>query len=195
MAWRRVLEAPARGVRALRDRRVALGLASGIVVGAGVATLVAVALWPEGRQPSLGSVAIDPPAAHPGPFIVQAKEFRCGMAEIVGTHAEFYPKRGQYCRVRVDVTADDATEDYWDSLQQQLTMSNGTTIGADLDAMHIKRQPLQILLGGHETLEFDLWFDVARGAEPTALVVRPAAGSPADSIALPAHVFPYGAAG
>lgn len=195
MPWRRVVGAPRNALRALRERRVAVALGAGLVVGIGGTALVTALVWPEGRQPSLGSVLVDPPAVHPGPFIVQAREFRCGLAEIVGTHAEFYPKRGQYCRVRVDVTADEAAEDYWDSLQQQIRMSNGFVVGADLDAMHVKRQPLQILLGGHETLEFDLWFDVPQGAEPAALLVRAAAGDPQSAVSLPAHSFPFGAAG
>jgi hypothetical protein len=195
MSWRRFLEVPSRILRPFRDRRVAIGTAAGLVVGAGVTALVAAMLWPAGWQPSLGAVLVDPPPVRPGPFIVQTREFRCGLAEIVGTHAEFYPKRGQYCRVRVDVTADEAAEDYWDSLQQQLKMSDGTAVGADLDAMHIKRQPLQILLGGHETLEFDLWFDAPKDAQPTSLLVRFTAADPQITIALPAHTFPYGAAG
>jgi hypothetical protein len=177
------------------SRQVVLALATGLVVGAGTAVGIAAALWPQGRQPSVGSIPVSAPAVRTGPFQVQAREMRCGLAEIVGTHAEFYPKQGQFCRVRVDVTAEEADEDTWDSLIQQLATTGGATTSASLDAMHIKRQPLQISLGGYATLETDLWFDVPKTAQPTQLLVRSTAADSPAAIPLPQHTWPFGAAG
>lgn len=175
--------------------RVVLALAMGLAVGAGTASGVAAALWPEGRQPSTGSVLVHAPAVRTGPFLVQARELRCGLAEIVGTHAEVYPEHGQFCRVRVDVTIEDAAEDTWDSLLQQVATTGGADVDASLDAMHVKRQPLQFTLGGYATIEMDLWFDVPKAAQPTKLLVRDMATDSAAAIALPQHSWPFGAAG
>ena len=176
-------------------RRVVIALAAGLVVGAGAASGIAAALWPQGRPPSLGSTPVDAPAVRSGPFLVQARELRCGLGEIVGTHAEFYPKRGQFCRVRVAITADEAAEDTWDSLLQQLATADGASAGTSLDAMHVKRQPLQITLGGHVTLETDLWFDLPKNAQPSRLLIRDTAADSPASIALPHHSWPFGATG
>lgn len=175
--------------------RIVLALAVGLFVGAGVASGVAVGLWPEGRQPSVGSVLVDAPAVRSGPFVVQGRELRCGLAEIVGTHAEFYPKQGQFCRVRVDITADEAAEDTWDSLLQQLVAADGASAGTSLDAMHVKRQPLQITLGGYSTLEIDLWFDLPKSAQPSKLLVRATASDSPAIIPLQQHSWPFGATG
>jgi hypothetical protein len=172
-----------------------LALVAGLAIGAGTAAGVAAALWPQGRQPSTGSILVNAPAVHTGPFLVQPREMRCGLAEIVGTHAEFYPKQGQFCRVRVNITVEDAAEDTWDSQLQQLATADGASQATSFDAMHVKRQPLQFSLGGHAALEIDLWFDVPETAQPTKLLVRATAADSPAAIALPRHSWPFGAAG
>jgi hypothetical protein len=174
---------------------VVLALAAGLVLGAGAASGIAAAMWPQGRQASVGSILLDAPAVHSGPFLVQAREMRCGLGEIVGTHAEFTPKLGQFCRVRVDVTAEEAAEDTWDSLLQQVATADGASTGASLDAMHVKRQPLQITLGGHAMVEMDLWFDLPQAAQPSDLLIRATATDTPAAIPLPRHTWPFGAAG
>lgn len=174
---------------------VVLALVAGLAVGGGIAAGVAAAVWPEGRQASTGSVLVEAHAVQAGPFLVQAEELRCGLGEIVGTHAEYFPKQGQFCRVRVKITAEDRAEDSWDSESQQVASSDGAHVGISMDAMHVKRQPLQFSLGGGATVEMDLWFDLPRGAQPTDLLVRATANDPSVGIPLPRHDWPFGAAG
>jgi hypothetical protein len=174
---------------------VVLALTAGLAIGAGTAAGIAAALWPQSRQPSLGSIPVNAPAAKTGPFLVQARELRCGLGEIVGTHAEFYPKQGQFCRVRVAITVEDADEDPWDSQLQQVATTYGGNQGTSSDAMHVKRQPLQFWLGGYATIEMDLWFDLPKNAQPTELLLRTAATDSPAAIPLPSHTWPFGAAG
>lgn len=190
-SWRR---APGAG-SGTSHRRWILALVAGLAIGAGTVCGIAVALWPQGRQPSAGSISVDAPAVRTGPFLVQALELRCGLAEIVGTHAEFYPKQGQFCRVRVDVTVEEAAEETWDSLVQQLATTSGASVSVGLDAMHVKRQPLRFSLGGYASVEMDLWFDLPKAAQPTELLVRDTATDSPTAIALPRHTWPFGATG
>lgn len=176
-------------------RGVVLALVAGLAIGAGTAAGVAAALWPQGRRASTGSVLVEAPAVRTGPFVVQGQELRCGLAEIVGTHAEYFSKQGQFCRVRVRISVDDRAEDTWDSQLQQVASADGAETGISMDAMHVKRQPLQFSLGGHATIEIDLWFDLPRTAQPTKLLVRAAAADPPAAVPLPHHTWPFGAAG
>jgi hypothetical protein len=194
-SWRRAPRASPAEHGASPRWRVVLALVAGLAIGAGTASGIAAALWPEGRQPSTGSVLIDAPAVRTGSFLVQGRELRCGLSEIVGTHAEYFSKQGQFCRVRVKISVDDRAEDTWDSQIQQIAWADGAQTSTSTDAMHVKRQPLQFSLGGQASLEIDLWFDVPRTAQPTKLVVHAAAADSGTAIPLPRHTWPFGAAG
>jgi hypothetical protein len=40
------------------------------------------------------------------------------------------------------------------------------------DAMLIKRQPEDVLLGGHDEAQFELWYDLAPATRPAAVALR-----------------------
>jgi hypothetical protein len=180
-------------------RRLVAAALTGALVGAGIAAAVAAWLWPAAGSPaSAGSVPVHAAAVRTGPFLVEARELRCGLAEIVGTHAEFYPRSGQFCRVRVRVTAEEADVDAWDSRLQELGLTpqeTADTAPVSFDAMSIKRQPLGFSLGGYATLEFDLWFDVPKAATASALLLRDTAASRPTAVPLPRRTWPFGATG
>ena len=105
-----------------------------------------------------------------GHLVIQALAARCGIASITGTHAEYTPQR-PLCQVRIRVAFNDADFHTFDTDAQRLVMKDGTELAPAHDVMNIKRQPHSLSLGGHSTLELDLWFEPAIGAQATALRV------------------------
>ena len=105
-----------------------------------------------------------------GHLVIQALAARCGIASITGTHAEYTPQR-PLCQVRIRVSFNDADFHSFNTEDQRLVMKDGSSIAPAHDVMNIKRQPQAISLGGHSTLELDLWFEPALGAQAAALRV------------------------
>jgi hypothetical protein len=93
------------------------------------------------------------------------------MDRIVGSHAEWEPK-GRYIRVRLVAVNTDHSSVGFDTARQQLVTSDGVVHGVDPQAMLIERQPGQFDLGANVRIEFDLFFDVPRDAEPRTLRVH-----------------------
>jgi hypothetical protein len=89
---------------------------------------------------------------------------RCGIVGVTGSHAEFVPKR-PLCHLRLRITADDATAHAVTLADQQLVLSDGTRVSLSPDAMHVKRQPTEVLLGARNAAEVDLWWEPPVGAK------------------------------
>ncbi|HEV2780148.1 MAG TPA: hypothetical protein VGX25_12215 [Actinophytocola sp.] len=93
-----------------------------------------------------------------------------GISSLVGSHAEWNAK-GQYYRIRLVITNVGRSSVPFDTARQLLVLSNGSTVAPDPQAMLIKRQPGQFDLGAAVRVEFDLYYDIAKDATPTALRV------------------------
>ena len=89
---------------------------------------------------------------------------RCGIVGVTGSHAEFLPKR-PLCHLRLRITADDATAHTVLLADQKLVLADGTLVGLSPDAMHVKRQPPNVLLGARNAAEVDLWWEPPVGAK------------------------------
>ncbi|GAA4230788.1 hypothetical protein GCM10022254_26450 [Actinomadura meridiana] len=116
--------------------------------------------------------------------------FREGMTEVMGTHAAM-ESRGTFTRIRllaVNAGRDIQVFDVW---QQRLVITGGKVLSPDVNATMIKRQPERLSVGAAMRVEFDLWFDVPRGAKVGAvrLYGSPPVGAVSDpdpaEIALP----------
>jgi hypothetical protein len=94
---------------------------------------------------------------------------RCGIIGITGSHAEFLPKR-PLCHLRVRITADDATAHSVLLADEKLVLSDGTLVAVSPDAMHVKRQPTEVLLGATNASEVDLWWEPPIGAKVRAVL-------------------------
>jgi len=94
---------------------------------------------------------------------------RTGMEEIVGTHAEYQAKNGQFIRVRIQVRNTD--RDVQDFLvpEQTLITTDGLSYKPNIDAMSIKRQIMKVTLGAEQVLEMDLLYDVPTAAKPKTM--------------------------
>ena len=95
---------------------------------------------------------------------------RCGIVGVTGSHAEFLPQR-PLCHLRLRITADDATAHSVLLADQKLVLTDGTLVGLSTDAMHVKRQPTDVLLGAHNAAEVDLWWEPPVGAKVRAVLL------------------------
>ncbi|MEU4095685.1 hypothetical protein [Streptomyces sp. NPDC026673] len=126
---------------------------------------------------------------HPGNLEFRALALRCGIAVIIGTHAE-HPAKGRLCRIRVAVIVDDSVSARLDNDLHRLVLADGTRHSMDWEAMQIKRQPLVIDIGAHDRAEYDLWFDIPRDAVLDRLAVTNDKGMPSKDIPLPRRDWP-----
>ncbi|MFF3562968.1 hypothetical protein ACFYXS_23285 [Streptomyces sp. NPDC002574] len=169
--------------------------ATAALTGALATALGAAALWPDTTPPAPQhplrqlEIALDAPAVHPGNLDFRATALRCGIAVIVGTHAE-HPAKGRLCRIRIDVTVDDAVSAHLDNDDQRLVLADGTRHSMDWEAMQIKRQPLTLDIGAHDSAQYDLWFDIPKNAAVDHLAVTDDKGMPAADIPLPRLDWP-----
>lgn len=92
-----------------------------------------------------------------------------GMEQLIGSHAEFEARNGQFVRIRLVVVNVGRSGVLFETGHQQLVLADGTTATPDLTTMMVKRQPDTFDLGAGVRVEFDLYYDVAADAEPTAL--------------------------
>ena len=95
---------------------------------------------------------------------------RCNIVGVTGSHAEFVPKR-PLCHLRLRITADDATAHSVLLTDQKLVLADGTLVSLSPDAMHVKRQPSDVLLGAHNAAEVDLWWEPPVGAKVRAVLL------------------------
>ncbi|SNR87563.1 hypothetical protein SAMN05216252_101610 [Actinacidiphila glaucinigra] len=181
-------------VRRAAHRPLVTALA-GALAGATVAALVAAATWPHPSPPATGQplrqleIPLDAPAVKAGNLEFRALALRCGIAVIVGTHAE-HPAKGRLCRVRIGVTVDDSVSARLDNDLHRLVLADGSGHSMDWEAMQIKRQPLTIGIGAHDSAQYDLWFDIPRDAAVDHLAVTNDKGMPASDIPLPSLDWP-----
>lgn len=179
-------------------RPVATALAAALA-GATVATLTAAAIWPdpspaETRRPLRQlEIPLHAPAVKTGNLEFRALALRCGIPVIVGTHAE-HSAKGRLCRIRVAVTVDDSVSARLDNDLHRLVLADGSRHSMDWEAMQIKRQPLTIDIGAHDSAEYDLWFDIPQGPAVDHLAVTDGKGATASDIALPRRDWPDHAA-
>jgi hypothetical protein len=87
----------------------------------------------------------------------------CGIVGVTGSHAEFVPKR-PLCHLRLRISSDDATAHAVVLADQKLVLTDGTRVDLSPDAMHVKRQPTEVLLGARNAAEVDLWWEPPVGA-------------------------------
>lgn len=90
------------------------------------------------------------------------------MPTLLGSHAEIQA-RGQFVRVRLVISNVGRSSVLFDTERQLLVLKDGSTAVPDLPTMMVKRQPHTFDLGAAVRLEFDLYWDVPKDAEPVAL--------------------------
>jgi hypothetical protein len=123
----------------------------------------------------LGARAVRPdeaalrlPDANNGDTVFTLIGLTTGIPTLVGSHAE-YQAKGQFVRVRVVVSSTGRSSVLFDARRQQLVEADGATVLPDEQAMLIKRQPDKFDLGPAVRVEFDLYYDIPKDANPAAL--------------------------
>ena len=115
----------------------------------------------------------------------------CGLSEVIGTHGE-QEADGQYCFVRVAVTANDTFTHTFDTHKTALTTTAGASIPVAYAAQEVKRQPLEIApVGSHDRYEFDIYYDVPRAATVNGFTFSDGEGGPTVRAALPVRAWPF----
>lgn len=137
---------------------------------------------PKSSTLRLGELALQAPTVRVGMLAIHPLSWKCGMGSLIGTHAEHFA-RGQYCRFRLHLLADDATYVDYESAWLRLGWTTGSTT-PDAEAMKIARQPQEMQVGAHDTVELDVWFDYPIGAVPKTLTIR------GTVVNLPGHTWP-----
>ncbi|RFU36800.1 DUF4352 domain-containing protein [Actinomadura logoneensis] len=97
------------------------------------------------------------------------------IGTILGTHAEMKPK-GHFVRIRLLCVNTGRDIQVFDTWAQRLVLTDGRRIGADVNSTMVKRQPERLSVGANMRAEFDLWFDVPKGATAKSVELH---GSPA----------------
>lgn len=116
--------------------------------------------------------------------------FSDAMTDVMGTHAAMDAK-GAFTRVRILAVNTGRDIQVFDTWKQRLVTADGRTHSPDVNATMIKRQPERLSVGSFMRVEFDLWFDIPRGAKTKAIRLygSPPVGSTGDpapaEIALP----------
>jgi len=91
-----------------------------------------------------------------------------GLAEIIGSHAEWFAK-GQYVRIRLVLENLDRSQQGFAARYQLLLTADGRSFHPDDFAIAVKRQIWTQLVGASVRIEFDLYFDIPKDARPTAI--------------------------
>lgn len=94
--------------------------------------------------------------------------FSGAMTDVMGTHAAMDAK-GAFTRVRVLAVNTGRDIQVFDTWKQRLVTADGRTYSPDVNATMIKRQPERLSVGAAMRVEFDLWFDIPRGAKTKAI--------------------------
>ncbi|MEV3919418.1 DUF4352 domain-containing protein [Actinomadura coerulea] len=166
-------------------RRPRAGTARAVTALAGAALALAAALTAagcsgSGQATSLPDYRIPAEKAREGEAVPEGKTgksadmrftvvgFREAMTDVMGTHASMDAK-GAFTRVRVLAVNTGRDIQVFDTWQQRLVTTDGRTYSPDVNATMIKRQPERLSVGASMRVEFDLWFDVPRGAKTKAV--------------------------
>ncbi|URN02669.1 DUF4352 domain-containing protein [Actinomadura madurae] len=116
--------------------------------------------------------------------------FRTDMTDVMGTHAAMDAK-GAFTHIRLLAVNTGRDIQVFDTWKQRLITADGRAHSPDVNATMIKRQPERLSVGASMRAEFDLWFDIPRGAKVKAvrLYGSPPVGAVSDpapaEIALP----------
>ncbi|TDB88057.1 DUF4352 domain-containing protein [Actinomadura sp. KC216] len=94
--------------------------------------------------------------------------FREGMTEVMGTHAAM-ESQGTFTRIRILAVNTGRDIQVFDTWKQRLVTTDGRAHSPDVNATMIKRQPERLSVGSFMRAEFDVWFDVPRGAKVKAV--------------------------
>lgn len=132
------------------------------------------------------------PPARAGHLVWRVTGLTGGLPSVVGTHAEF-SARGQFVRLRLVLEVDDATFHTVSTADARVIDQRGVAYPPSREATLAKRQPLEITLGAHDVLAFDLWADLPSDAR-AAGVALPGDDGPPAQVPLPA-AHPAGAPG
>ena len=115
---------------------------------------------------------VTPPDATCGRLLIRVVGVQGGRPVIVGTHAEFPSHAGQFVRVRIYATNQDGVFHTFHALQSPVIDATGTATLPNREAMLIKRQSEDVVLGGENQAQFDLWYDLPTTARPATVVLR-----------------------
>jgi len=114
---------------------------------------------------------VNPPDADCGRLTVKVVGLQAGYEQIVGTHAEWPSRVGQFVRVRLYVTNLDGTFHTFHTQVSPLVDADGGQTMPSRDATRIKRQNEDVTLGGENIGQFDIWYDVTKAAHPATLLL------------------------
>jgi Domain of unknown function (DUF4352) len=154
--------------------------------GGAAATPTASPTYPNpARTVRFGEVPVNAAPVKDGMLQFTVIGFTNSQSEIFGSHAEFFPK-GRYLIVRLVLTNLDRMQQNFVSRTQELLTADGQVHHPDIDAMNIKRQPQDQLIGVEDRIEFDLYFDVPKDAKATAIRFFADPPGPGASVRLPA---------
>jgi len=120
------------------------------------------------RPVRFGEVPVTAPTVRDGTLQFTVIGYTGDISEIFGSHAEWFPK-GRYVAVRLVLENVARTQQSFLARRQQLVTADGRTYSPSRDAMNIKRQPLDQLIGSEVRIEFDLYFDIPKDARPVAI--------------------------
>jgi len=115
---------------------------------------------------------VTPPDPTCGRLDIRVLGVQGGRQVIVGTHAEFPSHAGQFVRVRIYAINLDGTFHTFHAMQSPVIDADGTSTPPNREGMRIKRQSEEVVLGGENQAQFDLWYDLPTSAQPVTVVLR-----------------------
>lgn len=148
---------------------------------------------------SAGAVVLARPEGRPvlerpvqdGNLWLRPLSYACRLTAVFGTHAELQP-HGAYCSVQTEIRNAGGEAHTFDARQQEIVLADGRRFTPDPSAMAVRRQALQVELGGHQRLWLELWFDLPTGAVAVAVALRGDGDPPAFLATAPARRTPGG---
>jgi hypothetical protein len=120
------------------------------------------------RPVRFGEVPVNAPTVQDGRLRFTVIGYTGDIVELFGSHAEWFP-RGRLVAVRLVLENVARTQQNFQAWRQQLVAADGRTFAADRDAIGVRRQPWEQLVGSEVRMEFDLYFDIAKDARPVAV--------------------------
>jgi hypothetical protein len=115
---------------------------------------------------------VHPPDVACGRLTVRVLGVQGGYEQIVGTHAEWPSDNGQFVRVRLLVTNVDGTFHTFHTQASPLLDASGSSSMPSRDATRIKRQNEDVMLGGENVAQFDIWYDLVPTAKPATVLLH-----------------------
>jgi hypothetical protein len=138
------------------------------------------------RPVRFGEVPLNQPTVQDGTLRFTVIGYTGDIVELFGSHAEWFP-RGRLVAVRLVLENVARTQQNFQAWRQQLVAADGRTFTADQDAINIKRQPWEQLVGSEVRIEFDLYFDIPKDARPVAVRFHADPPGKGASVQLPAQ--------